>query len=150
MNTLRTACLYNLYKFAYANYPTFLYSFEDRKNLKDTSDMLMWRPKVLKRFFFVYLFISIFISLTRRKPTEAVYIRAITMACFRRCQDIDVLLKFFIHFILSLYLLLDSKKSDEGANTWESNYPDLLPKMLRYGCPIEIFYFGFLVLRRYD
>ena len=54
---------------------------------------IYWIQKSLtfESIFFIFIFISIFILLTRRKATEALYIGyAITPTCFRRCQDIAV------------------------------------------------------------
>ena len=44
----------------------------------------------------------------------------------------------FIYFLFYLYIYPpDSQERDGGANTQVSNYPDLLPEMPRYCCPLE-------------
>ena len=48
---------------------------------------------------------------------------------------------FFIFFIFYFYLYIyppDSQESAVGAIQRPSNYPDLLPEMPRYCCPLEI------------
>ena len=55
------------------------------------------------------------------------------------------MLKF--HFIFLFIFLIYSKASEAlFIEQLSSNYPDLLPEMPSYCCPVEIFYFGLLVL----
>ena len=54
-------------------------------------------------FFILFYFVFIFILLTRMKATETLYIgQAITLACFRRCQDIAVRLKCFYFIFMEI------------------------------------------------
>ena len=46
--------------------------------------------------------------------------------------------------ILSLYLSPNLQESDGGAIHRANNFPDLLPEMQKYCCPLEVFYFDFL------
>ena len=55
----------------------------------------------------------------------------------------------FIYFMF-VSILLTRRKATEAIIHRPSNYPDVLPEMPRHCCPLEIFYFGFLVLWRYD
>ena len=52
---------------------------------------------------------------------------------------------FFLNFIFIIYPP-DLHESDGGAMHRASNYHDLLPEAPKYCCPLEIFYFVFLVL----
>ena len=46
-------------------------------------------------------------------------------------------LNFFFIFYFCLYIYpSDSQESDGAANTWVGNYPDLLPEITRYYCPL--------------
>ena len=51
----------------------------------------------------------------------------------------------FILFHLYVYSP-DSKKSVGDVVPWASNYSDLLRKISKYCCPVEMFYLNFLVL----
>ena len=51
-------------------------------------------------------------------------------------KKIEIIIIFYL-----LYLIIyppDSQESDGGAIHRESNYPDLLPEMSKYCCPLEI------------
>ena len=66
------------------------------KNKKKAKCKLLIKAILTERLIHFHS-ISIFILLTHWKAMEAPYIgRAITLTCFRRCQDIAVLLKFVI------------------------------------------------------
>ena len=57
---------------------------------------------------------------------------------------------FFVLFYLYIYSS-DLQESDGGAIHQASNFRDVLSKMpILYCCPVEIFYFLFLILLRYD
>ena len=51
-------------------------------------------------------------------------------------------------------MILTCRKASEELDLYigqpSSNYPDLAPEMPKYYCPVEMFYVGFLVLKRYD
>ena len=68
---------------------------------------------------------------------------------FKRISPISSEIHFFISFYLYIYLP-DSQESEGDATHRVNNYPDLLPEMPRYCCPLVIFYFSFLVLWKYD
>ena len=53
----------------------------------------------------------------------------------------DAVAKFYYFFLFYLYLYIyppDSQESDRGAIHRVSNYPDLLPEMPRYCCPLVV------------
>ena len=52
------------------------------------------------------------------------------------------ILFFFLSFI-SIVILLTRRKATEALIHRVSNYPDLLPEMPRYCCPVEIFMWFF-------
>ena len=54
--------------------------------------------------------------------------------------------KLYVSFYVYIYPP-DLQESNRGTIHRASNYPDLLSQMSGYCCPIEIFYFLFLVFR---
>ena len=55
--------------------------------------------------------------------------------------------KNFFHFI-SIFIFLTRRKATEMLIYKASNFPDLLPKMPKYCCPVELFNFNFLVFMK--
>ena len=49
---------------------------------------------------------------------------------------------FFLYFI-SIFILLTRRKATEALIHRVGNYPDLLPEIPRYFCPLVIFFFFF-------
>ena len=60
------------------------------------------------------------------------------MICTKSKLNEEIFFLFFIYFYLYIYPP-DSQESDGGAIHRVSNYPDLLPEMPRYCCPLVIF-----------
>ena len=59
--------------------------------------------------------------------------------------DVSVPCVFFVFycllrfFFIAIFILLTHRKATEALIHMASNYPDLLPQMPRYYCPVEIF-----------
>ena len=76
-------------------------------------------------------------------------VRKISLLIFRKIRrsDYRCVNPYLFYFIYSFHLyiyLSDSPTSD--AMHGASNYPHLLPEKPRYCCPLETFYFDFLIL----